>query len=661
MFTKTLITSVILDRFMDNYSDDEYRLGWEKLQKFIEDYKDDKRLYSESSFDSEWLDEIFCDILGYPKKLKSREYNVTNAVGKKEERIDGVFYEKDLETVKMVIELKALDTKDLFKKRGNLSPITQCAKYLFQTPSSELAVVSNFDHIVIFDKKEEFRQSWVLFDMTYEQFKEFYLVLHYNSFYSHLTKLMIDQSESSEKDIDNGFYLLASSIHKSLHNKFKKEYASDLFNKFIAMAILEDSALLPPLLIKTVYNRKTDFDHSLRSHWEVFKTFFQTMKKNKAGRMHLGIDDDKIPQMPVWQDTSYLGRITVPKSILDQLVSLSEYNLKSVPLDVLFFTMTKKIYNPYNGVDFYEDDETLQQFKFYSEFLRDEYAPLDVCLSFATKDIIDPTHPIIELYNQIDTNNPVVKSRCIRPFTLDSGLTYKTYKGEWYSIINKIDLDDEDIVKSIIKNLDSVNIVDIDDEQYAVLGFTENPTTVLHIFDGTEVSMIQRKDINSHIHILSAEEKEWIDEFEINSKPFSKFGLIVDKEDADFQFNLTTGEIIEKDEFGNWVDSFEWYDEKETQIFIKSKFDDLMLIMLSDDFIKYLRLNDCNSLSCAVISDRLLDEEFIKESKAKKKIKDSITLYEYKLDKLKENNSDEIEIMRIEMQLDNLYEKENMF
>ena len=101
---------------------------------------------------------------------------------------------------------------------------------------------------------------------------------------------MIEQSVHSEKDVDDEFYSLIASIHKSLHNRFKQEYASDLFNKFLAMAVLEDSAKLPPQLIQTVFNRKVDFDQNLKAHWDVFVTFFKTMKNNKSSREDLKID-----------------------------------------------------------------------------------------------------------------------------------------------------------------------------------------------------------------------------------------------------------------------------------------------------------------------------------------------------------------------------------
>lgn len=651
---KTLISSLILERFIDNYTEVEYETAWKKLQHFLEENKDNPDLYRESAFDAEWLDGVFCGVLGYPKKLKSREYWTINGAGKKEERVDGVMYHNDGKHVRIVIELKALDTPDLFKKDGKLSPITQGAKYLFQTPKSELAVVSNFDHVVVFDCKEEFRQSWSLFEMTFDQFKEFYLVLSFNSVYGNLTKLMIDQSEASEKDVDDDFYSLAASIHKTLHNKLKPEYASDLFNKFLTMAILEDSGRLPSQLIRTVYNRKTDFDQSLKSHWAVFAEFFKTMKNNKSSREYLGINEE-VSTLAVWSDISYLGRITVPKAILDQVVSLSEYNLKSVPLNELFFNIAKRIYNPYDGVSFTQDAIDTP-FTFYNTLLCDsEYAPIEICLGFAAGKSTNIDHPLIALYNQL-TAHPIKYAGSGVKFSMS--LDYVGTE-KWYSIIEQIDLEDENTVKTIKQRIHSVDMHEIGGEDYALLGFLPQPEQHVYVFDGDVIHTLDRKIINSRIHVLNADEKEWLENYLTHVTPFSEFGRVVtNPKEAWFRVNLMTGAIIEKDEFGDWPTEEELYESNEVKVYVASKFENLPLILSSNDFTKYLHLMDSTDLKNAMISNELLSEEFIAKAKSKKQLNETIRLYEYNLEKLKSKDGDEVEIMRIDKKLDELYAKQ---
>lgn len=658
---KTLISSMVLDRFIDNYSEKEYSEAWGKLQKFFKDYEGDPRWYQESQFDAEWLREVFNEVLGYPKNLMAREiYPEIEVEGSKKqqkqrERIDGVFYNHPGGDVKMVIELKALDTPDLFKKNGQLSPITQGAKYLFQTPKSELAVVSNFNDIVIFDRKEEYRQSWKMFEMTFEEFKEFYLILSFNSFYGNLTRLMIEQSEESDKDVDEEFYSLAVSIHKSLHNKLKPEYASDLFNKFLAMAILEDCNKLPPTIIKTVYDRKTDFDHSLKSYWDVFITFFQSMKKSKASREYLNINEE-ISALPVWSDISYLGRIKVPKAIIDQVVSLSEYNLKSVPLDRLFFNIAKKIYNPYDGISFWDDGGDVKQFEFYSKLLKNEFKPVDICLGFACGLVDNVDDPLINLYNQLSPVK-VVEGGDLKKFSIDPDFVDDV----WYNIVERVDLTDENTVKQILGYLDFVGMMDIDGDDYAMLKFCNLPRESFDIeVDGVTTS-IQRSSVRTKIRILNAEEKAWLDTYHKGSKPFSEFGEVVKQADADFKFNMTSGRIAERDEFGYWPEDEKLYESNAIELFIKSKSDDLKLIISSADFLQYIDYADLTTLVDARVSSHLLSDEFLTMAKSLKKLKEHIGLYEYKLQKLIADDADEVEIFRLEKHLDELYEKEKNF
>lgn len=659
---KSLITSLVLDRFIDNYSENEYRSAWDKLQTFLNDNKDNPDLFRESAFDAEWLDAVFCDILGYPKKLKSREYWTTNGVGKQEERVDGVFYKHGNQMVKMVIELKALDTPDLFKKDGKskLSPITQGAKYLFQTPGSELAVVSNFDHVVVFDRKEEFRQSWSLFNMTFDQFKEFYLIMSFNSFYGNLTKLMIDQSEDSEKDVDEDFYSLVVSLHKTLHNKFKTEYADDLFNKFIALALLEDSGALPPSLVKTVYGRKTDFDQNLKSHWEVFSAFFKSLKNNKSSREYLNIDDT-VSQLPVWQNISYLGRIKVPKAILDQVVSLSEYNLKSVPLPVLFFSIAKRLYNAYDCVSMGAGSSDSSQFEFYAAILQDQYTPVDVCLSFACGRWHGETNHLIELYNTL-SHDHVQCGQFENLFTLklDVPITQNIS-----SVIDSVDLTDENMVQCIIKNIDGVEVFDFQGFEVAKLNFTTTPKPDFTMIVDNQTHTILRDSVKTKIRVLSSDERAWLETYNCHARPFSEFAAVTNKDyaplQADFKINLSTGAVTKRDESGRWGIEEEWYESNEVKQYVRTSFENLDLILGSTDFIKYLDLTDTVDLRDSKISAYLLSDEFMQVAKRAADLKETINLYEFKLDRLQKINADEVEIIRVEMKLEELYhqQKEN--
>jgi len=663
MNTKTLITPIILERFLDSYSDDEYQTAWNKLKAFWKEFGNDPRLHQESAFDAEWIDEIFCGVLGYPKNLKGREYWIVNGAGRKEERLDGLFYEKDKQTVKMIIELKSLDTPDLFKKKGALSPVTQGAKYLFQIQSSEMTVVSNFDDFIIFTRKEALRQSWSLKNINYDEFQEFYLVMSYNSVYKNLTQLMIEQTTTEEKIIDDNFYSLVYSIHKSLHNCIKNPaHANDLFNKFLAMAIFEDSSDLPGELIKTVYHRKMDFDQNVKSHWEVFKLFFQKMKNHKGSREYLGINEN-ISRLNVWQDTSYLGRNMIPKAILDMVLKMSEYNLKSVPLDVLFYSIAERIYDKTSNCVYFADDDSHESgFRFYSTFLQqNDFTSPEIHLSFANGKSNNIKHHLIDLYNQISKIQIVASEITDRMLVTDT-----MYVGEnpWFVIVDIDAISDPQAtpIKRFLKYIKTIDIKHVDHDKnvvsYALLSMDAIDTGSITINNDNETYLIQKNQIDDRIVILTLKDREWLEKYNAGAKRLFDIAKVVPEQEANISFDMSDCEVLEKDEAGNWIVEYEWLHDilgESKRIYIKSDFPDLFVMLDSKDFENQLKFQNMKNLDKAVISFHLMGEEFLSIARKKKQIQDNIRLYEFKIDNLKEKDAPEAEIIKVEMILETLY------
>ena len=174
---RTLISSNVLNKFIDTIPESEYKSAWEK----IEDYRSEANLIkskSETTFQSEFLAKIFDDVLGYKTSakhnLKSSNLLVEHKNPNNGEKTDGVIIDSDGE-VKVVIELKSIKDTSATALRNKIrggavgkTPMQQAAVYLFQFPKSELAIVSNFDTVIVFNRKEAYTQEWSLFDMDYK-------------------------------------------------------------------------------------------------------------------------------------------------------------------------------------------------------------------------------------------------------------------------------------------------------------------------------------------------------------------------------------------------------------------------------------------------------------------------------------------------------------
>ncbi|HID03346.1 MAG TPA: hypothetical protein EYP18_09085 [Desulfobacterales bacterium] len=276
--------------------------------------------------------------------------------------------------------------------------------------------------------------------MNYEEFKEFYLILSANSYWNGLTQMMIKQTTEQDKEIDNDFYLKIKALYRILKNTMKEEYAKDLFNKFLALAILEDNGNLPANLINSIHNKKNDLLYKGGTHWKIWSDFFKSLKKLKPGKDLMGIDP-AIAKLDVWQDTSYLGRVKVEKSTLDLVVEISKYDLFSIPLQKLFYNIALQIESTFETIDF-------DNFDYYSELLNaNDYTGCDQTLSFIILKTYDENMPLIKLFNQISKNEKIIvkKDEIKVAFSPDLELD------DYWLITRKTELDNRKLVTLIKK------------------------------------------------------------------------------------------------------------------------------------------------------------------------------------------------------------------
>lgn len=668
---KMLINSSILNKFKDTISEDDYKNGWDKLQSYQAEATliKDK---SETTFQSEFLSKIFDNILGYKSSsnhsLKETNLLVEHKNPNSGEKTDGVVVDKYGE-VTMVIELKSVkDTKgtDLVtKKRGGSdgkTPLQQAAVYLFQFPKSTLAVVSNFDTVIIFDRKEAYRQEYSLFTMDFDEFKEFYLILSANSFFGGLTMLMIRQSEKEEKSIDDDFFIKIKNLKKILKNTMKDTTADDLFNKFLALAILEDNGTLPTNLINTIHNMKDDFTHT-HNHWGVWVEFFKSLKNHKPGKELMGIDPSN-SSMEVWQDISYFGKTKIQKSTLDLVVELSKYDLFSIPLQELFFRMAVEIDSPYHTV-FSE----IEPYKFYSELLKkDNKYGCDQAASFITLKTCNDTYPLIKLFNQVSQNRVMLD-------TNGDGFAIAPVSDcdDYWTLVNLSDLDDIDTVNLIKQRAISIQLFEPEIQSnysyvlvyLSFFGFGKNAADdiPLYINYGTDSYPLDRKTIKTKIKLLNTAEQKWLDERMVNCKYFSDFVEITDEENADFRFSFDTQTFATFNKIvGIWEDiyGFDFDYENAKYIYFKATYKDLYYIIKSNEFSRVLDLIDYDETTIInlPIFAELTTEKWLDNAKNYDKLTNEIKLYENKQTKLEASGGHKLELLEIEDLLDKLYEKQ---
>jgi len=663
-----LINNSILNKFKDTISEKEYQSAWSKL----EDYQTQSnliKLKNETEFQSEFLSKVFDNILGYKSSanhsLKETNLMVEHKNPTNGEKTDGVIVDKNGD-VSIIIELKSVkDTtgvglvKKIRSKTEGKTPLQQAALYLFQFPNADLAVVSNFDTVIVFDRKEKFRQEFSLFDMNYETFKEFYLILNSESYWSGLTKMMIKQSTEQEKDIDDEFFLKVKTLHKMLSNAIKNtDDRDDLFNKFLALVILEDSSVLPAKLVASIHNKKDDFTHK-HNYWSMWTEFFKSMKMHKPGKELMGINPS-VAQLDVWQDVSYLGRVKVPKTVLDLVVEISKYDLFSMPLQKLFYTIAVNLDSPY--------DEVLvdNPFEFYKELLQDnDRVGCDQAASFVKLQTFDNTQPLVKLYNQISPK-PIVEVKD----GINFAIAQKSGMADYWIIQNLVDLDEEDTVEFIKHKATSVQLYETPLEpnvSFILINLNTNNLTSNSIEDfplliiiGDKTKELDRKEIKNRIILLSSEDEKWLRDHNKNSKPLSDYVEIVSEKEADLRCDLYAKSFLRFDEeLKNWEmnDDFDFGTEK--YLYLKMKTPDIYYILKSSIFCRVMDLLDhdeTNFLDLPIFEE-LTTENWLKNASEYNKLKTVIRLYEFKLEKATSKGKT-IDVMKFEEILDDLYDQQ---
>ena len=187
---------------LKNVTQDESKvaLRWAEYQKYLQKL-DFIKTVKEEKYQDGFLKDIFENCLGYT--LDSTNLNDFNLEREKKnetdtKKADGVIYIDN--QVIGVIELKAQDIKNLDKIE------TQAFNYHNSHTNSKYIIISNFDELRFYIDKRTAYEKFSLFNLSYEEFKKFHLLLSYESIKNGTALKLKEKSASFEKDISNKLY-----------------------------------------------------------------------------------------------------------------------------------------------------------------------------------------------------------------------------------------------------------------------------------------------------------------------------------------------------------------------------------------------------------------------------------------------------------------------
>lgn len=281
----------IVESSIKNLDENKLLKAYNEFKKF-QDKKDAIKTFKEEVYQDGFLKDVFENALGYTLdttnplnfNLKREMKNETDA-----KKADGVIIINN--EVIGVIELKDTNTKDLNKVEN------QAFNYHNSHANSRFIIISNFAKLRFYiDKKVEFVE-FDLFNLNFNEFKKFYLLLSFESIKNQIPLILKEKSLNFENEISKKLYKDYSNFRLNLFENLiinnpqvgKHEllsHTSKLCDRIIFILFAEDKALLKPNTIKTIEEDFKNQKYTNFSLYEMYKFYFNAINK---GDEKLGI------------------------------------------------------------------------------------------------------------------------------------------------------------------------------------------------------------------------------------------------------------------------------------------------------------------------------------------------------------------------------------
>jgi len=306
-----LFQKSVVSKFLRGLDQNSVDSAYEKFKTIYSNQEklDNIRLSKEEQYQEGFLREIFVDVLGYTINPEP-DYNLTSEFKNETDakKADGAIL-RDKKAI-AVIELKSTKTK-------NLDDVKQQAFYYKNNQSScRYVITSNYEFLWFYVDDATDHDEFNLFDMSFDEFKFFYLLLNKDSIFDDVPAKMKTESKLKEEDITKVLYRDYSQFKRKLFDnlvKLNPEYdkltllkkSQKLLDRLLFIFFAEDKGLIPPNTISKIieeYNQLKTLD----AYQTIFSIFVKYFKYIDEGTVR---DAFTMP--------AYNGELFKPDEILD--------------------------------------------------------------------------------------------------------------------------------------------------------------------------------------------------------------------------------------------------------------------------------------------------------------------------------------------------------
>jgi len=256
-----LFQKSVVNKYLKNLNPQTVDEAYKQFLQFYGDAEriENIRLLKEENYQEGFLREIFVDVLGYTIN-PNKNYNLTtefkNLTDSK--KADGaiLFDGKAIG----VIELKSTTTPYLESIRE------QAFNYKNNQTNCRFVITSNFEKLRFYIDNATDWEEFNLFNLDFENFRNFYLYLSKDSIFNGITAKLKDESKLHEEDITSKLYNDYSVFKHQLFNDLIKlnptqdklllfHKSQKLLDRILFVLFAEDRGLLPPNAITRIIDQ----------------------------------------------------------------------------------------------------------------------------------------------------------------------------------------------------------------------------------------------------------------------------------------------------------------------------------------------------------------------------------------------------------------------
>ena len=293
----------------------------------------------ETSHDSEFIQRILIDVLGYTGSSAGARWTVGKNQPVGGGNVDvalGHFSARDAQIV-APFELKGARTRDLdaLMPGRNKSPVQQAWEYAMDAKGAKWVLVSNYREIRLYAIGYG-RKDYEKFDLTKlaapDQYARFMLLLSAESLLGDHALALLRESESRNAEITNKLYQDYKNLRGRMINTLAKDnpstpvlqiiqYTQTILDRILFVVFSEDRGLLPKNTLKSCYEDRGKWNP--QPAWENFKGLFKSIDRGNPPLNIPGYNGGLFAQ----NDT--LNRLKVSDALCEGFNTIGSYDFDS--------------------------------------------------------------------------------------------------------------------------------------------------------------------------------------------------------------------------------------------------------------------------------------------------------------------------------------------